>query len=698
MPDLRKLIPGVVLLLLSYATQAQKVGMLLGSFVSDRWYLDQKLFCDRIQELGGICIVETAYNAAEQFAVAKKMVDDGVDVLVVVPIDAAKASEIATYAKSRNVPVVSYDRLILSNDIAIYISFNNERVGRLQAEYAISRKPSGKYFLINGPVMDYNAILFRKGQHQVLEPYIENGSIELIEDYVMETWSEINAFEKMKKYFAEEKVYPDVIVTANDALANGVINAMPPELAGKIVITGQDADLNGIRNIVAGNQAMTVYKPIRSLAFKAAELSMQLAVEQPIHGSTKVTVGKIAVPAILMEPYVVDINNYKETVVKDGHISLSEVVKNLGKAFESERNRIQLSLLQKEKALEVQQRENQRMIFAVITGFFVLSIAGLFYIVYTKQKDNRLLNTQKVVIEKKNMELQEVNDQLQALNEELLQQKEEISAQRDAIGLQKDRLEEVNAIIASQKDEIQHQNERLESEVQKRTQELIQYIRQLEQYSFVTAHNLRAPVARILGLTNLVKMRHSDPEEIKYIIDKLIVTSGELDLVFRELNAILDIRTFSMEIFSLVDVSQAFRNVEGNLQAEIKHSEAVVSTDFQVKSIFSIKPYLESILFNLLSNAIKYRDPSRTPVVNISTRDDEGKFLLSVEDNGLGIDTNHLENIFQLYKRFHFHVEGRGVGLFLVKTQVDSLGGQIEIQSEVNKGTTVRIWLSMSRQ
>jgi D-xylose transport system substrate-binding protein len=693
MPDFRQLLLCGALMILSLSSNAQKIGLLLGSFVSDRWYLDQKHFSDRVQELGGVCVVDIAYNASEQYDHAVKLIDEGVDVLVLVPIDARKASDIVTYAKKRHVPVVAYDRLVLSNDISIYISYDNEKVGRLQAEYMVKKFPTGKYFLINGPTIDYNAVLFRKGQFQVLEPYIERGEIEILEDCIMDTWSEINAFEKATAFISKTKTAPDVVIAANDVLANGVLSALPPEMVGKVLITGQDADFIGIRNILSGHQAMTVYKPIQELAFKAAELSVRLANNQEVKGTSTMKIGLISIPAILLDPMVVDIHNYKETVVSDGHVSLSEVVRNLGKAFEAERNRTQLSLLQKEKSLEIQQKKNQFTIFFVITAFFLFSLAGLFYTIYHKQKDNKLLNDQKVVIEKKNRELHEFNQKLQALNEELVQQKEEISSQRDAIGLQKDKLEEVNSIIARQKDEIQHQNEHLEVEVSKRTQELIEYIRQLEQYSFVTAHNLRAPVARIIGLANLVKMQHSNPQEVKFIIDKLVITSEELDLVFKELNAILDIRTFSMEIFSSVDIVEAVNNIQSNLKSELDNSHATIQTEISVPTIFSIKPYIESILFNLLSNAIKYRDPERQSLIKIKTEKRDGRFLLSVSDNGLGIDLNYMDKIFQLYKRFHFHVEGRGIGLFLVKTQVDSLGGDIEIESQVNKGTTVKIWL-----
>jgi D-xylose transport system substrate-binding protein len=695
MPIFRKLFLCTAFAALSFSATAQKVGLLMASFISDRWYLDQKHFSDRVQVLGGECIVDVSYSAVEQMERAKKMIEEGVKVLVIIAVDGTKGADIVAYAKSKNVPVICYDRLILSSDVTLYVSFDNVKVGRLQAEYALKRVPRGNYFLINGPTSDYSAVSFRKGQLAGLQASIDAGEVKIVQDVVMDSWSEMGAFETMKDFVTSRNDIPQVVIAANDALANGVISALPSDRLGKVVVVGQDADLSGLRNIVSGNQAMTVYKPIKELAYTAAEKAVQLANGEALQVTSRLDAGDVTVSAILLEPFVVDMQNYRETVVKDGHTSLSEVVKNLGKAFEKEHNRIQMSLLEKEKALQVEQKEYQRKMFIYITIFLVFSIAGLSYTIFQKQRDNKLLNDQKIVIERKNQELQKINDQLKNLNDELTHQKEEISSQRDAIAGQKGKLEEVNTIMSTQRDEIMRQNERLGIEVQKRTQELTKYIRQLEQYSFVTAHNLRAPVARLIGLSTLVKMQHAHPEELEFIIDKLVLTSEELDLVFRELNAILDIRTFSMEIFSNVNIPEAFVNIRGTLSSEIKHSHAIIHAEFEVKMIFSIKPYIESILFNLLSNSIKYREPSRVPVIHVKTEKCEGRVLLSVSDNGLGIDTSYMDKIFQLYKRFHFHVEGRGIGLFLIKTQVDSLGGRIEIESAVNQGTTVKIWLDL---
>ncbi len=682
-----------LLLLFSHTIIAQRVGFLLGTFVSDRWYLDQKLFAERITELGGKTFLELAYEHEGQVAMARKLIADGIDVLVMVPLDGERSAEVAALCKKAGIPLVSYDRLIISKDVDYYISYDNEEVGRMQGRYFAERMPKGKYVLLNGPRTDNNALLLRKGLMGVLQPYIDKGDIEILTDYTQTNWSEIGAYEFGSHYFGKGNPVPDVVIAGNDALANGFIQAMPGELRGRVQVCGQDADLNAIRNIISGAQAMTIYKPIKPLAYSAAEIAMDLAAGKTVEGETLFTRGDIAVKATLLRPRLVDKFNYSETVVKDGHLAMSEAFHNVGQVFEAERHRIQVALLQHEKALEAEKQINVRNTFLGIIFLFILSFAGLGYTIYQKQNDNKLLNEQKSLIENKNHELVSMNEELQRLNEKLQQQKEEISQQHDAIAIQNKKLAEVNAIIGLQKDEIQHQNERLEQEVEKRTAELVQHIRQLEQYSFVTAHNLRAPVARIIGLCQIIQMQDSDSSETRAIIERLNTSSQELDLVFRELSTILDIRTFSMEIFSPVNLEEEVAGVLSNLKDEIDQANAVVRTNFEVLVIMSIRPYIKSILFNLISNALKYRHPERHPRVCISSKRQDSRILITVADNGLGITRDNQDKIFQLYKRFHYHVEGRGVGLFLVKTQVDSLGGSIEIESTPDQGTTVRIWL-----
>jgi D-xylose transport system substrate-binding protein len=306
-------------------TLAQKIGLLMDSYVVERWRTDQSLFVERVKALGAKCVVEVAHgNADEQVRLGKKLIAEGVDVLVIVPTDAQKAIQIVEAAKAAKIPVLSYDRLIPTNDISLFITYDGIKVGNLQAQFAKDRKPTGNYMLINGPKSDFNSILFRDGQMSVLQDDIKSGKINIIADFILEDWSELEAIMKVEEFLYSNPVRPDVIIAANDALATGALQVLPKELIGKIVITGQDAERGALRNIVAGQQSMTVYKPIKPLAYMAAENAVKLAKKQPVQ-SSKFRTGNLEVNAILLQPTVVDKTNYKDTIVKDGHLSMSEI-------------------------------------------------------------------------------------------------------------------------------------------------------------------------------------------------------------------------------------------------------------------------------------------------------------------------------------------------------------------------------------
>jgi D-xylose transport system substrate-binding protein len=319
----------IVTLLSVIATQlhAQKIGLLLDSYIIDRWYIDQKLFTDRVKELGGQPFVEVANgDTTEQVRLGKKLIDEGVRVLAIVPTDAKQAAKIVAMAKLANVHVIAYDRLILSNDISVYISYNNEKVGSLQAQYAVSKMPKGNYILLNGPESDNNAVQLSRGQRKVLEPHIKSGHIKIIGDFTMSDWGELGALMKIDEFLLTTKHKPNAIIAANDALANGATQSLPAELAGKVVVTGQDADLTALKNIISGRQSMTIYKPIKPLAQMAADVAIKLAKGEQITNVTKMTIGNISIKAILLDPIVVDKHNYKDTVVKDGHAALSQIL------------------------------------------------------------------------------------------------------------------------------------------------------------------------------------------------------------------------------------------------------------------------------------------------------------------------------------------------------------------------------------
>lgn len=323
---------------------------------------------------------------------------------------------------------------------------------------------------------------------------------------------------------------------------------------------------------------------------------------------------------------------------------------------------------------------------------FFISFPTLLFTAYYSTKSVWLSELLRRTEEEKNKILTEQNNKLEVL----------VSNRTKEIILQNKQLHDAQKIIQNQNKEIQTKNNQLEMEVKARTQELqhannqlIEQNNQLEQFSFITAHNLRAPLARILGLANLMENHPDSIEKNKY--QELIISSSrDLDQVIKDLNVILDIKKHKSNLTE-VDLSLVFERVLKILEKEREETNVTINANFgELRKIDAVAPYVESILYNLISNSIKYRDPERPLVISIDTEIDQDFVCVSVSDNGLGIDlSKHQDNIFNLYKRFHLHKEGKGLGLYLVKTQMLALGGKIELQSEPNKGTTFSLYFKV---
>lgn len=247
-----------------------------------------------------------------------------------------------------------------------------------------------------------------------------------------------------------------------------------------------------------------------------------------------------------------------------------------------------------------------------------------------------------------------------------------------------------NLLLADYNDNLQRQVKKQTLDLQKTNLELIKHNNQLEQFGYIASHNLRSPVARIMGLTSLAKMGESSQQEINEILEKLHESSIDLDEIIHDLNSILEIRKGVQLKLEAVDLEHKLEKAKSVLKEPLKASKGTVETDFAAgQRLMGINVYFESILYNLLSNAIKYRSPDRPLQIKLATKKVKTTIQVIFSDNGIGIDlVKFSEKLFSLYQRFHTHVEGKGLGLFLVKTQVESMNGTIEVKSEINVGTT----------
>jgi D-xylose transport system substrate-binding protein len=305
------------------------IGISFDSLINDRWKTDLEMFQKYAKQAGATVKVAIAESDDEkQFQQASELLQQGADVLVIVPHNADKCARIVELAHKKNVPVVSYDRLIKA-PVDLYVSYDNEKVGELQAQYAAKKAPQGNYVLIGGAPSDNNSLLFRDGQMKALRPFTQKGSIQIVSNTWASDWKPEQAYSDTKNALQTGKTIA-AIVASNDGLAGGAVQALEERgLAGKPVVTGQDADYAAIVRILNGKQTMTVYKPIAPLAKRAVDAALALARKEKSASTSTVSAGANTVPAILLQPVAVDRDNVGKTVIKDGFQSKERLKKDV---------------------------------------------------------------------------------------------------------------------------------------------------------------------------------------------------------------------------------------------------------------------------------------------------------------------------------------------------------------------------------
>ncbi len=306
------------------------IGFSMDTLKEERWQVDRDLFTARARELGAEVLVQSANSDdAAQLTQVQSLLTQGIDALVIIPHNGGAMAKAVELAHAAGVPVLSYDRLITGCDLDLYITFDNVKVGEMQARFLADRLPPGgkmRLVRIYGSKTDNNAVLFKQGQDNVLRPLIEAGRVEVVfEDWAAD-WKPENAKKIMNAAITKNGPAIDAVLASNDGTAGGAIQALTEEgLAGKILVTGQDADLTACQRIAQGTQSMTVYKPIKELAQHAAEAAVKLARRRPVIARNAIDNGTIEVPSILLEIVPVTRDNLRETVIADGFRTEADV-------------------------------------------------------------------------------------------------------------------------------------------------------------------------------------------------------------------------------------------------------------------------------------------------------------------------------------------------------------------------------------
>jgi len=307
------------------------IGFSMDTLKEERWQRDKALVEARAREVGAQLDVQVANgDDAVQVNQCNTMLTKGVDVLIVAPHNGEIAASIVEKAHAAGVPVISYDRLIRNSEPDLYVSHQVVKMGEMQGEYALKRVPKGNYVLIGGAPTDNNAMLLRQGQENILKPAADRGDIKIISNQFAREWRAQEAQRLTEDALTKTKNDIQAVIASNDGTAGGAISALDSAgLKGKVLVTGQDAELIAVQRIAAGTQTMTIYKPIKPLADSAVDSAIKLARGEALNAADKVNNGRIDVPSILQEPQAVDKDNLMTTVIKDGYHKMEDVYKDV---------------------------------------------------------------------------------------------------------------------------------------------------------------------------------------------------------------------------------------------------------------------------------------------------------------------------------------------------------------------------------
>ena len=315
---------------------------------------------------------------------------------------------------------------------------------------------------------------------------------------------------------------------------------------------------------------------------------------------------------------------------------------------------------------------------------FLLLLFGGYLIVFLKTNYN-----------KERTNLNRVNE---LLNEKTIK----IFNQNEALKTSKEKLDNTIVKLESRRQELIEIKETLEDKVQERTEDLskvndrlLAQNQQLEQYTYITSHNLRAPITQIKGLVHLLPLNEKFDDLTQETLRRLEESAFNLEKVFTDLSAILRVEKSMQQPWEEVDFVKEISVVVESLKSSIREKNIqVIQPAIDSFVVNAMRPYVHSIFHNIIENAVKYSDGSKNdPFVKIELSETQKFYLLSINDNGIGIDMDMASGkVFQMYQRFNSTHPGQGFGLFLVKTQIESMGGEVELVSILGRGTTFNLY------
>lgn len=252
---------------------------------------------------------------------------------------------------------------------------------------------------------------------------------------------------------------------------------------------------------------------------------------------------------------------------------------------------------------------------------------------------------------------------------------------------------ELSHWISIQRDISEEKKQEKEKEKEQLIRELTQNYKDLKQFSYITSHNLRAPLSNLIGLLNLIEDIPIENQELKEILDGFHKSTHLLNDTINDLVKVIIIKDNPSIQKETIALNEIYENVFNQLRFQVELHKPIIMLNFdQVFALNTNKAYLESIFMNLLTNALKYKSETRKLKITITASETDDTVYLIFKDNGIGIDLErNRDKVFGLYQRFHNYPDSKRLGLYLVKSQVETMGGTINITSEVNRGTTFNL-------
>lgn len=304
-----------------------KIGVLFGNFKAKQWKLEKNFLEEEIKNSGAIPIIKIAYgNELNQIKQADSLIEEGIDVLVIAPINENNSGIIVRKAKKKNIKVISIHGLTKNADVDYHVAVNAMKIGEFMAQYAIEHVPQGNYVILLG-AKNRSMINLQKGIYKVLQPHIQEKKINIVFQLFLDAWHQREAYYYTQKVLQLSDKKINVLLASYGGYCYGALKAARANNEKNMLIVGFGVDKNTIKNILKGQDILVIYRSPKKIAGKIAETAVYSALNKKIAYQDSTFNGKKYVPTIKIDPVIINKNNVQKYIFDEGYLTKSEVLK-----------------------------------------------------------------------------------------------------------------------------------------------------------------------------------------------------------------------------------------------------------------------------------------------------------------------------------------------------------------------------------